>query len=333
MKIRQLLACLLVSVVGLTAVGSAQTVATQATVARVTGTVAVTLPDGNTVALTAGMKVPQGATITTGIDGDVYLESHAGYVTTIKAGSVVALEEISVTTENGQVKQETTLLDLKSGDLVAKLDPKKKAVNNYQVRTPQGVAAARGTTFTVRYKGGVYTIAVVNGGVLITPPKDTSLIGNANGVRIEGGSGFTTRNGVAQGNAEMFSIRANTMRGEMAETYRELLAVAVATVAVAAQNGIGGTTAAEAASVASAVFAAVPAAAEQAGALLKQSGVSSGAVFDAVKATVPAAAQGAFDSGASTGTFTPSVKTTSTSKPADATAPTKIDAVTISRSN
>jgi hypothetical protein len=115
------------------------------------------------------MKVAQGATITTGADGDVYLESHAGYVTSIKGDSVVTVDEISVVSEGGQVKEERTMLDLKSGNLVAKLDPRKKSVNNYQVRTPKGVAAARGTVFTVMFRGQKYSVAVVNGTVSIAP--------------------------------------------------------------------------------------------------------------------------------------------------------------------
>src|SRR5437879_1751994 len=142
------LVILLTALVGLAATASAQTTQTQATVARVSGSATVSMPDGSTAPLTAGMKVAQGATITTGADGDVYLESHAGYLTAIKHDSVVAVDEISVTSSGGKVTEEKTLLDLKSGNLVAKLDPTKKAVNNYQVRTPKGVAAARGTVFT-----------------------------------------------------------------------------------------------------------------------------------------------------------------------------------------
>ncbi len=344
MNTRKFLASLLVALVGLGTSALAQTQTTEATVQRVTGAANVTMPDGSTVALTQGMKVPQGATITTGADGDVYLESHAGYVTSIKKDSVVKVDEISVTSENGQVKEERTLLDLKSGNLVAKLDPKKKSVNNYQVRTPKGVAAARGTTFTVGYKGGIYTIAVINGAVTITP--SSGVLGY-----VDAGSG----GGLTVGAGQLFANDAdgtdisgdvsrieNRVNDAVAIEVREILAIAVATVAVAAQNNIGGTTAADAAAVATAVFAAVPNAAEQAGALMKQSGVSSGAVTDAVRAAVPASAQSAFDSGVSTGTFTPNANTTSTSNSGTTsgntdssnktTTPQPIDPSTVSRS-
>lgn len=314
----KIFACFLASLVGLATAGLAQTVPTQATVARVTGAATVTLPDGSTTILTAGMKVAQGATITTGIDGDVYLESHAGYVTAIKAGSVVAVEEISVTTENSQVKEEKTLLDLKSGDLVARLDPKKKAVNNYQVRTPQGVAAARGTTFTVQFRGGSFAIAVVNGAVSITQTGGTPQFVAAGGAASVNAAGALT-----SGQADSPEVS-------------QLLALAVASVAVAAQNGIAGITTAEVTAVAAAVFAAAPSAAAQAGALITQStqGQNNSAVVNAVLAGTPPAQQAAFNQGVQSGVVAPP-PSAATPAPGgqQSTPPTNVDAVTISRSN
>ncbi len=340
MNLRKLILSLTVAL-GLAAPALAQTTQTQATVARVTGAATVTLPDGSTTPLTAGMKVAQGSTITTGADGDVYLESHAGYVTSIKHDSVVAVDEISVTTEGGQVKEERTMLDLKSGNLVAKLDPKKKAVNNYQVRTPKGVAAARGTVFTVMFRGQQYAIAVVNGVVTVTPPASGGIAGSGIGIQVNAGNAMLTDQ---QGNDSSGPISLNGLNNGMYDgaQARELLAAAVATITIAAQNGIGGTTAAEAAAVAQAVFTVAPAAAEQAGALIKASNDASApkdsnvaaAVMQAVTTATPAAAQAALTSGATTGTFTPSTTTTATSAPnTPVTTPQPIDPSTISRSN
>ncbi len=308
--------------------------------ARVTGAATVTLPDGSTTPLTAGMKVAQGSTITTGADGDVYLESHAGYVTSIKHDSVVAVDEISVTTEGGQVKEERTMLDLKSGNLVAKLDPKKKAVNNYQVRTPKGVAAARGTVFTVMFRGQQYAVAVVNGSVSIAPVNnwdgriaggtDSASTLNAGQVLTEGGSGVLQR-------------RTYLFRNSAANTEvdtRELLAAAVATVTLAAQNGIGGTTPAEAAAVAKAVFDVAPGVAAQAGAMIKQSndrsppsdGARASEVLNAVTNATPAASAG-FTSGNTTGTFTTTMRAFGPTPITTVTTPQPIDPATISRSN
>jgi hypothetical protein len=339
------LALTLTALLGLAVSAFAQTTQTQATVARVTGTATVTQADGTTTALTAGMKVAQGATITTGADGDVYLESHAGYVTSIKGDSVVTVDEISVVSEGGQVKEERTMLDLKSGNLVAKLDPRKKSVNNYQVRTPKGVAAARGTVFTVMFRGQKYSVAVVNGTVSIAPvnnyrgrslsqwvfggTRSASTV-TAGQILTEGGTGNIQRN--------IFSLSSAAQTE--ADT-RQLLAAAVATVALAAQNNIGGTTAAEAQAVAKAVFAVAPGVAAQAAAIINKSGgdtSSTNPVIQAIRSEVPAAQQGAFDTSSTSGTFTTTTTTNLRGRARDittttTTTPQPIDPSTISRSN
>jgi hypothetical protein len=304
----------------------AQTVKTQATVSRVTGTATVTLADGSTIPLTTGMKVPQGATITTGTDGDVYLETHTGYVSTIKADSVVTVAEVSVVSENGAVKEERTMLDLKSGNVVALLDPKKKAINNYQVRTPKGVAAARGTTFVIQYNGTTVTVAVVNGVVSMLSNSlwgvDHTSIADAaaaseqgagmvlDGIRLmdisqesDESRGITERDIENTRQSVRDGLDLASRNQQDSNELDELLAAVVASVAVAAQNGMGGATAADAAAVAQAVFAARPSVAAQAAAMMSNSGVATGAVADAVRATVPPAQQGAFDASIQTGTF------------------------------
>lgn len=346
MKLRKFLLPLLAALSGLAATAFAQTQTTLATIAKVEGAATVTLADGTITPLTVGMKVPQGATLTTGPDGNVYLESHPGYVTAIKPGSTVLLEEISVTTTGGRVTEEKTLLDLKNGDVVAILDPKKKSVNNYQVRTAAGVAQANGTVFTVQFKGGTYTIAVVNGQVSVTPPGGggatplnagyfIALNEAAAGINLEvaqiiGGAGLAVGVAGIAGDAAGMQAAANEMS--------ELMAVVVATVAVAAQNNIGGTTAAEAAQVAQAVFASVPGAAAQAAALITQStapGQDNSAVVAAIAAVVPASQQAAFTQSIASGTFQQTtVNVTTVSRTTTTvTPPTSIDAVTISRSN
>ncbi len=361
------LVLLFTALLGLTASAFAETQITQATVARVTGAATVTLPDGSTVALTEGMKVPQGATIKTGADGDVYLETHKGYVTSIKKDSEVGVDELSVQSEGGKVTAEVTTLNLKSGNLVAKLDPSKKAVNQYAVRTPKGVAAARGTIFTMSYKNQKVTIAVVNGVVSVVAPG----LFNANrGGFFSSLSGHNGATGVSTGEdhnvktvnaGQALSNDQATFKSELgahsvfhndlfglgrdalaeANSIKELMALAVATVAVAAEKGIGGATAAEAAEVAKAVFAAVPSAAAEAAALMKQSGVTSTAVTTAVSNEVPTAEKANFSSSLQSGTFTQTTGTTSTrtgtsqvnsTETTKATTPQPIDPSTVSRS-
>jgi hypothetical protein len=328
--------------------------------------------------VTEGARLPQGATITTGDKSEAYLVSHGDTTSVITANSVVEIAELSTTSAGGKVTEQKATLDLKSGNLVAKLNPAKKSVNQYSVRTPKGVAAARGTVFTVSYKGGNYAIAVVNGVVTVIPPSDAGLrtgeVGGTGmrvtssgvGIQVKAGDAYLVGNKNAANPEGAKSVGRAVSDGTLDSQsgvgidIRELLAVAVATVTVAAQNGIGGTTAAEAAAVASAVFAAVPGAAEQAGALIKASNDADNAkreasgtpktaeqlkaAADALKAVTDAtpagAARDALTSGATTGTFTPNTQTTATNPGANtsqganqATTPQPIDPNTISRSN
>jgi hypothetical protein len=254
------LTLLFTALIGLAVSAFAQSIQTQATVARVTGAATVTLPDGSTTPLSAGMKVAQGSTITTGGDGDVYLESHAGYVTSIKKDSTVLVEEVSVTSAGGKVTKENTTMNLKSGNLVAMLDPKKKAVNNYQVRTPKGVAAARGTTFVVSMRGQQHTVAVINGVVSFSGPGFTG----------EVGAGQVSVNGPVISMAQYIG-----MGGARSALISEL----VASIAVAAENNIGGTTSADLKAVVDAVIAAAPELAAQIASAVQQYAPSQSSVI------------------------------------------------------
>lgn len=316
MNTRKLLPPLFAALFGLATSAFAQTVTTEATVARVNGAATVTMPDGSTTALAPGMKVPQGATIKTGADGDVYLESHAGYVTAIKKDSELSIDELSVTSNGGKVTEEKTLLNLKSGDMVALLDPKKKAVNNYQVRTPKGVAAARGTVFTVSYRGGNYTLAVVRGQIQIIAGAGVTSDNGRGGQANQTGTTFTLNAGQAtfsnpgdQTYQTPFPLSDLSKQGQNAVA--QFLSVAIATVAVAAENNIGGTTSEELKSVTTALVAAYPAAADQISALVKASAPTQASVVDQVITTT-------------TGTTPPATPVTT---------PQPIDPSTVSRSN
>jgi hypothetical protein len=244
MNTHKLFLTLLGLFVGLVVTALGQTQATQATVALVTGQATIPKPDGSSAPVTAGMKVSAGATINTGAESEVYLESHAGYVTTIKSDSRVLVEDVSTTSENGKVVKENTTMDLKSGNLVALLDPKKKAVNNYQVRTPKGVAAARGTTFSVMFRNERVNVTVVGG------------------VVSWGGNSIEAGNAVIDG----VSTPLSAVTGENAT----LIAEMIAAVAVAAENNIGGVTSANLTALTTNVLTQNPALAAEIGAKVEQ---------------------------------------------------------------
>ena len=130
-----------------------------ATIVKLTGSVKVQLA-GATAAVTAkvGDKIPQGATITTGSGAEVVVRPFAGTAAVLRENSTVVLEKLLLSTQDGVVKKQSALLNLKTGTLVSIIDPSKRAINDYSIRTPQGVAAARGTIPSITVNGQTVTI-------------------------------------------------------------------------------------------------------------------------------------------------------------------------------
>ncbi len=121
----------------------------QAIVLKIKGSPTVAFAGQSQSALKVGDKLPQGATIVTNSDSEVDIQAFNGAVATIKANSSVSLEKLSVTTSGGAVTKQTALLNLKVGKILSTIDPANHKINDYGIRTPKGVAAARGTVFTV----------------------------------------------------------------------------------------------------------------------------------------------------------------------------------------
>lgn len=148
MSLRSLIIAGLVS---LTAVCmQAAEVLSEAVVLKLTGPVEAILP-GKTeaVSVKVGDKLPQGTTIITSNTSEVDLQVFPGTTSTIRAGTKVDLEKLSLTTSDGVVTKQSAMVNVKIGSVVSSIDPTKKAINDYSVRTPKGVAAARGTIYVV----------------------------------------------------------------------------------------------------------------------------------------------------------------------------------------
>jgi hypothetical protein len=320
---------LITALFGLAVSAFAQTKTTDATAAKVVGAATVTMPDGSTQPLTVGMKVPQGATITTGADGEVVLQTHASTAATIKANSVLSVDELSVTASGGKVTQEVTTLNLKSGNVISALDAAKKSVNNYKVRTAKGVAAARGTTFSVTINGAVYSVTTTSGGVSFT---------NA------AGATFTVGAGQTSGGEGAVSIASMPDGPAKAAAVAEMTNV-IAAVAVAASVGI--VPAAELQTAVKNAVEAAPAAANtitQTAATVAptqaaniQAGVSSSNLSDAQKTSATQAVTTGVNNSTSTTTTTTTTttggQTQTTTQVQTTTTPAPIDVSVVSRSN
>jgi hypothetical protein len=92
-----------------------------AKIIRMTGTqdVLVTLPDGSEVPGVAGLEMPVDSLIEVRAGTKLFFKTFEGQITVVEAGSVVFLETIEVTAD----AKEKTVVELRSGDLVANLDP------------------------------------------------------------------------------------------------------------------------------------------------------------------------------------------------------------------
>ena len=121
----------------------------QAVVLTVQGPVSVTVAGGDTTLIKAGERLPQGAVIKSEAGGQADIQVFNGAVATIRPDTTVILEKLSVTASGGVVTKQTALLNLKVGSIASNIDPANHNINDYGIRTPKGVAAARGTSYTV----------------------------------------------------------------------------------------------------------------------------------------------------------------------------------------
>jgi hypothetical protein len=143
---------------------------TDATVLKLSGSAKASIPGkSDAVNLQVGDHLPQGTSITTGSNSIAYIQTISGAVTTVEANTTVDIEKLSVTQNDaGVVTKQTVMLDLKSGNLVSTIDPSKRAINSYAVRTPKGVAAARGTQYAANVTTDTVTIAATADTVTLT---------------------------------------------------------------------------------------------------------------------------------------------------------------------
>ncbi len=231
----------------------------EATVLKVQGAAEIKLP-GQTSSqpVTVGMLVPEGSIITTATGGQVSLETLPGAVATIEAETTVLVEKLSITKQGDTVTSQEAMLDLKKGNIISTLDASKKAVNRYGVRTPKGVAAARGTvygtsvSFTASGTSNT-TVATLDGIVTLN-------LGNGVTVDVPFGQ-------AASGGSEQASMTTATLEAAIAASGQSGLTVAALlqeAVAAVAANVAANTSAVGGSDTATAVLAAVVSAASSA---------------------------------------------------------------------
>lgn len=157
--------------------GAVARAASNATIVALTGSVALTGPDGRSLAAAVGTELPEGSAVTTAPGGQATVKFFDGTVTIVQPDTNVTIQTHRTVEESDGVKEETEL-DLKSGGVVNSLDPAKKNINRFRVRTAKGVAAARGTVFAVRITTeGNSTVATMSGTVTFVTDQGEFTVG------------------------------------------------------------------------------------------------------------------------------------------------------------
>ncbi|MCH1408499.1 MAG: FecR domain-containing protein [Verrucomicrobiales bacterium] len=134
------------------------------TVTVAVGDVKATGKDGAEAPVEKGDKVAVGTAIKTGDDSRAVVVITPRSAIRIAANSEVVIEMVD---EEASPKQ--VMIDLKDGSLGALLKPNAEGEIDFKVRTPSGVAAARGTFYSVVVEDGKGYVQVKEGRVEIVP--------------------------------------------------------------------------------------------------------------------------------------------------------------------
>lgn len=122
---------------------------------------------GAAVALQAGDTVAVGSTVATGADSRAVI-----VITPRSAIRVAADSEVVIETVDETASPKNVMIDLKSGGLGALLKPNAADELDFKIRTPSGVAAARGTFYAVVVEDGKGYAQVKEGRVEIIPAEN-----------------------------------------------------------------------------------------------------------------------------------------------------------------
>lgn len=134
-----------------------------------TGSASILLPgSASPMPATAGQSVPEGSRITTTDGSSVMVGLTAGAATLVEGGSDVAVNQLQVRKSGSRITHRSINLEVTQGSALSFLKSSDSSAD-YSVRTPIGVAAARGTI----WRSGSDSIQVIDGVVSVTLPDGT----------------------------------------------------------------------------------------------------------------------------------------------------------------
>jgi hypothetical protein len=147
-----------------------------ATAFSVSGTVEFAAPQSSSFSpLKVGQILPVGSTVRTGADGKTVLQATPGSAVELGNDSILRINALAFAKQDGAVTERKARLQLTSGVVSVLVDPSTPKITDFQVLTPEGAAAARGTFYTVVVKDGK-TYSTVNEGKISTidrPSRDS----------------------------------------------------------------------------------------------------------------------------------------------------------------
>lgn len=124
----------------------------------------VPLGGGAETPLKVGDPVPVGSTVKTGAASRAVIKTTKQSAIRIAENSQAVFMELVDSDTAPKV-----LVDLKSGSLGALIQPQAQSTMDFKVKTPSGIAAARGTMFAVAVEDGKGFVKVEHGKVDVTP--------------------------------------------------------------------------------------------------------------------------------------------------------------------
>jgi hypothetical protein len=137
-----------------------------AKVYSVSGDAEFALPGSSHFApLQKGQTLAIGSTVRTGDNGVAVLVTTPGSAIQLGNDSVLKINELAFKKSGGSISQREAHLQLTSGVVSALIDPSTPKVTDFQVATPEGAAAARGTFFAVLVYHGKTYVGVKEGKV------------------------------------------------------------------------------------------------------------------------------------------------------------------------
>lgn len=109
----------------------------------------VTNPGIAPVIAIQNLQIFEGASIETRAGVELYVETFPGAVATIRPNSLVRFSSLRLVAAGADAGKRAAELELQRGSVISTLDPSKQAITKYGIKTPRGVAAARGTVYGV----------------------------------------------------------------------------------------------------------------------------------------------------------------------------------------